>query len=303
MTAQSLQLRIVMPVLNEGAALAMRLAELQSLRSQGAELVLVDGGSQDENWARARPWVDCLLASAPGRALQMNAGALTCNLRPAQAVLFLHADTALPLDALRLIESALATRPWGRFDVRLDAPGWKFRMIETMMNLRSRFSGIATGDQAIFVRREAFESVGGFPVQALMEDIELSSRLRRLSRPACLKDRVVTSARKWQKNGVWRTIALMWRLRLAYFLGAKPEALAVQYGYTPAPALASAAIAVIAKAPIAGLSKTRLVPALRSDGAALGAAGAARAQRKFILQTLHTARESKLGALTLWCAP
>ena len=297
------RLRIVMPVLNEGVDLTARLAALQTLRKQGAQLIIVDGGSTDDSWVRSQPWADRVISSPPGRAQQMNAGAFDTSLPTAQALLFLHADTQLPPDALQWIETALKQRAWGRFNVQLDAPGLAFRMIETMMNLRSRFSGIATGDQAMFVRTEAFQSVGGFPNQALMEDVELSSRLLKLSRPACLGERVTTSARKWQKNGVWKTIFLMWRLRLAYFLGAKPENLALKYGYCSAPSVAQACIAVLAKAPIAGLAKTRLIPALGAEGIALGAVGAARAQRRFILQTLLTTHQSKLGSIALWCAP
>jgi rSAM/selenodomain-associated transferase 2/rSAM/selenodomain-associated transferase 1 len=289
-------LRIVIPVLNEGAALTERLAALQALRAQGAQLVVVDGGSSDESWARARPWVDRLICSAPGRGLQMNAGARDATLCPAHALLFLHADTQLPDDALHAIESALRERPWGRFDVHLNAPGATLRLVESMMNLRSRLSGIATGDQALFVRTDAFEAVGGFPEQPLMEDIELSTRLRKIAKPACLRQRVRTSARKWQKNGVWRTIFLMWRLRWAYFFDAEPADLALAYGYRASPPQASAATAIMAKAPVAGLAKTRLIPAL-------GAVGAARAQRQFIAQSLHTAQQAALGGITLWCAP
>ncbi len=285
-----------MPVLNEGSELTARLVALQSMRAQGADLVVVDGGSTDESWARVRPWVDLYIANTPGRGLQMNAGAFAKGCRPAQALLFLHADTELPADALQLIEAALRQRPWGRFDVRLDAPQASFRMIETMMNLRSRLSGIATGDQAIFVRADTFAAVGGFPDQALMEDIELSKRLHKLSRPICLQQRVTTSARKWQKNGVWRTIFLMWGLRWSYFFGANPTDLALAYGYKEALPLANAALAILAKAPVAGLAKTRLIPAL-------GATGAARAQRRFSMQTIHTAMQTQLGAITLWCAP
>ena len=292
----SVALRIVIPVLNEGSGLTERLIALQELRAQGAELIVVDGGSTDDSWALARPWVDGLIASKPGRAQQMNAGALPASACPARALLFLHADTQLPVNALRLIEAALQGHWWGRFDVRLDAPQAAFRMIERMMNLRSRVSGIATGDQAIFMRASAFQAAGGFPEQALMEDIEMSSRLLKLSRPACLSERVQTSARKWQKAGVWRTIFLMWRLRLAYFFGANPSDLAATYGYASTPPLANAAVAILAKAPVAGLAKTRLIPAL-------GAAGAARAQRQFIAQTLHTAQQAALGPITLWCAP
>jgi rSAM/selenodomain-associated transferase 1 len=161
------------------------------------------------------------------------------------------------------------------------------------MNLRSRWSGIATGDQAMFVRRAVFEAAGGFAPIPLMEDLELSQRLLAWSVPACLNAPVLTSGRRWEQHGVWRTIVLMWRLRAAYRWGADPAALAQRYGYMPR---ATAAVAILAKAPVPGLAKTRLIPAL-------GAAGAARAQRQFALQTLGTARRAATGAVTLWCAP
>lgn len=296
MNARRFKLRIVIPVLNEGAAVVERLKALQSLRKEGAELVVVDGGSTDDSWALAQPWVDRLICSPPGRAKQMNAGAADTAKAQANALLFLHADTQLPHDALNLIMHALAQHAWGRFDVRLDSPDIRLRLVEAMMNIRSRFTGIATGDQAIFVRMDAFLSIGGFPDQRLMEDIELSQRLLEVSPPACLRQRVQTSPRKWERAGVWRTVWLMWRLRLSYFLGASPERLALDYGYHAAPPVAQAAIAILAKAPVPGLAKTRLIPLL-------GASGAARAQRQFIGQTLHTAHQSCLGAITLWCAP
>ena len=149
-------------------------------------------------------------------------------------LLFLHADTALPENADHCIRQALQSGAvWWRFDVRIGSPRPVFRLIETLMNLRSRWSGVATGDQAVFVRRSAFEAVGGFEDIALMEDIALSSALLRLSRPACLRQRVTTSARRWEKQGVWRTVLLMWRLRAAYFFGADPARLALRYGYRP----------------------------------------------------------------------
>jgi rSAM/selenodomain-associated transferase 2/rSAM/selenodomain-associated transferase 1 len=294
-------LRIVIPVLNEGTLLTARLISLQALRSQGVELVLVDGGSTDESWARARPWVDRLIASKPGRAAQMNAGAWDTPSSRAKALLFLHADTELPHDALAAIQVALKQRTWGRFDVQLDALGWRMRMVERMMNWRSRASGIATGDQAMFVRMDTFVRLGGFPEQPLMEDIELSKRLKRISTPACLAQRVRTSARKWQVGGVWRTIMLMWRLRLAYFFGAAPEKLALSYGYKLPSIPAPATIAIFAKAPVPGLAKTRLIPHLGGNHA--GAVRAARLQRQFIGQSLHSAVQSKLGEVSLWCAP
>lgn len=296
MSPRRFKLRIVMPVLNEGAALTERLKALQALRKQGAELVVVDGGSQDESWVRAQPWVDRLLCTTSGRARQMNAGALDTAYSQADALLFLHADTELPSHALEGITDALKERSWGRFDVRLDSAEQPYRMIETMMNHRSRFTGIATGDQAMFVRSDAFRAAGGFPEQPLMEDIELSKCLLKLSRPACLCQRVRTSVRKWQKNGVWRTVFLMWCLRLAYFFGASPAKLALAYGYRSSPNASPASIAILAKAPVPGLAKTRLIPAL-------GAHGAARAQRQFTGQTLHTAQQASLGSFTLWCAP
>jgi rSAM/selenodomain-associated transferase 2/rSAM/selenodomain-associated transferase 1 len=296
MSTRRFKLRIVMPVLNEGAALGEHLKALQSLRKAGAELVVVDGGSTDDSWALALPWVDRLVCSPQGRAAQMNAGAADTGNAQADALLFLHADTKMPSHAFETILQALNQRAWGRFDVRLDSSDTGLRLVETMMNLRSRLTGIATGDQAIFVRADVFRSIGGFADQPLMEDIELSRRLLKLSRPACLDQRVQTSARKWERGGVWRTVWLMWRLRWAYFFGTSPEQLALQYGYRPRPPAELSAIAILAKAPVPGMAKTRLIPLL-------GASGAARAQRQFIGQMLHTAQQSHVGAITLWCTP
>lgn len=284
-------LAIIVPVLNEGAALQARLHALQPLRARGAELVVVDGGSTDGSRAVAAPLADQVLTAPRGRAAQMNAGA--CATRAA-TLLFLHADTQLPPDADGLIATALeAGFAWGRFDVQIEGAHPLLPMVAAFMSTRSRLSGIATGDQAMFVRRAVFNAVGGFAPQPLMEDIDLSRRLRRVSAPACLAARVITSGRRWDQHGLWRTIGLMWRLRAAYFLGASPQALARQYGYT---FRAPAAVAVLAKAPVPGLAKTRLIPAL-------GAAGAARAQRGFALQTLATARAASTGPVALWCAP
>ncbi len=284
-------LAIIVPVLNEGAALAARLQALQPLRSRGAELMVVDGGSTDGSVAVAAALADQVLTAPRGRAAQMNAGA--CATR-AGTLLFLHADTQLPPDADALIEQALdAGCAWGRFDVHIAGAHPLLPMVAAFMNARSRITGIATGDQAMFVRRAVFNAVGGFAPQPLMEDIALSRRLRAVGAPACLAARVITSGRRWDEHGLWRTIALMWRLRAAYFLGASPQALAARYGYaTRAPA----ALAILAKAPVPGLAKTRLIPAL-------GAAGAARAQRGFALQTLATARAAATGSVALWCAP
>jgi rSAM/selenodomain-associated transferase 2/rSAM/selenodomain-associated transferase 1 len=298
-------LRIVIPVLNEGHGLAARLRALQPLRARGAEVVVVDGGSTDTTWAIARALADRVMLAPRGRAAQMNAGAnwnetdhksASLQRLHTSALLFLHADTALPPDADALIERALQTSFWGRFDVRMDSEQWPLRMIASMMNLRSRLTGIATGDQAMFVRRETFESLGGFAPIPLMEDIALSKSLAHVGAPACLREPVTTSARRWQKHGVWRTVLLMWRLRAAYFFGSAPQALALRYGYACAPVPVAAALAVMAKAPLAGFAKTRLIPLL-------GAAGAARAQRRFTRDTLYTAQCFAPTATTLWCAP
>ncbi len=227
--AMSLSLAIVIPVLDEAGTLMPRLLALAPMRQRGARVVVVDGGSADETLAIARAHADVALVAPRGRGAQMNAGAAAYA---ADVLLFLHADTVLPDQADGLVLAALeSASDWGRFDVRIDNPRLVFRCIEGMMNWRSRWSGIATGDQAIFVRRDAFARVGGFADIPLMEDIALSRALKRVAPPVCLRARVSTSARRWEKHGVWRTVWLMWRLRAAYFFGADPAALAVRYGY------------------------------------------------------------------------
>lgn len=224
-------LSIIVPVLNEGATLAARLDALAPLRARGAELVVVDGGSTDDSWMLARPRADRLLLAARGRAAQMNAGAAAaCG----DVLLFLHADTALPLQADRSVLQAVQRgAAWGRFDVQIDGRHPMLRVVGAMMNARSRYSGIATGDQAIFVRRAVFEGLGGFPEMELMEDVTLSQRLRAVSSPACLREQVSTSGRRWDRHGVFRTAVLMGRLRFAYWRGADPAELARRYGTHP----------------------------------------------------------------------
>lgn len=225
-------LSIVIPVLDEEAGIVAALTALAPLRARGAELIVVDGGSRDHTVTLARPLCDRIVTSARGRAAQMNAGAA---LAQGDVLLFLHADTRLPDNADALIERALdlGRRGWGRFDVRIVGDHWFLPVIAAMMNTRSRATGIATGDQAMFVIREAFAMIGGFPDISLMEDIEMSRRLKKLSRPICLRERAATSGRRWERNGVFKTILLMWRLRLAYFLGAEPADLARIYGHGP----------------------------------------------------------------------
>jgi len=219
---------IVIPVLNEAAAIATTLGALQPVRRAGAEIVVVDGGSRDGTPRLAMPLADRVVAAPRGRASQMNAGAAAAR---CDSLLFLHADTVLPPDALASIETALRARAWGRFDVAIDGADPLLAVVAACMNLRSRLTGIATGDQAIFIRRAAFDALGGFPAIPLMEDVAFSRKARRaLGRPACLRSRVLTSGRRWERHGVLRTIVLMWRLRLAYALGADPHRLARRYG-------------------------------------------------------------------------
>lgn len=225
-------LLVVMPVLNEGQALSASLQALAPLRRDGVQIVVVDGGSTDDSVAIASGMADRTMQGTRGRAAQMNAGAAALS---SGVLLFLHADTRLPADAVDMIMKAIDSgHAWGRFDVHIDSDRRSLRMVAALMNLRSRLTGIATGDQAIFMARGAFSDVGGFAPIALMEDIDMSRRLKKISAPACLRARVLTSARRWERSGVWRTIWLMWRLRAAYFFGADPSRLAMRYGHARA---------------------------------------------------------------------
>jgi len=225
-------LSIIIPALNEEAGIAAALEALADLRRCGHEVIIVDGGSSDRTAERARRLADVVLAAPRGRAAQMNAGAAQAT---GDILVFLHADTRLPPAADRLIVDGLRRSRclWGRFDVAIAGSNPMLRVVAATMNLRSRTSGIATGDQAIFVTRGAFADCGGYPDIPLMEDIALSRRLKRISRPLCLKARVTASGRRWEQHGITRTILLMWQLRLAYFLGAEPAELARRYGYVP----------------------------------------------------------------------
>jgi rSAM/selenodomain-associated transferase 2 len=211
-------LSVVVPVLNEAAGIRAALEALAPLRARGHEVIVVDGGSSDGTADIAAGLCDRVLTAPRGRALQMNAGARVAH---GELLLFLHADTRLPAD-FTIPDSAV----WGRFDVRIDGRHPLLKVVACAMNLRSRFTGIATGDQAMFVRRAVFP---GFPEIALMEDVALSKVLKQRGRPTCLHEKVTTSGRRWEAHGVLRTIFLMWRLRLLYFLGVSPEALARKY--------------------------------------------------------------------------
>jgi len=220
------RLTIVLPVLNEAAIIVAALQALAPLRARGAEIIVADGYSRDGTAKLAEPFADRIITVRRGRGAPMNAGAA---LGTGDALLFLHADTTLPDSADRLIEAALARRAWGRFDLRIAGRHPFLAVVARMINLRSRLTGIATGDQAIFVSRKAFEAVGGFPDLPLMEDIAISRRLKRLCRPFCIATPAITSGRRWEQNGVIRTIVLMWRLRLSYYLGVEPALLAKLY--------------------------------------------------------------------------
>lgn len=217
------RLSIVIPVLNEAATIEASLRALGNWRIAGAELIVVDGGSDDDTVALARPLCDKLIMSRVGRARQMNAGAASAN---RAEILFLHADTRLPEPACWI---GLEAGEWGFFSVRLQPSTPALRMVSCMMNLRSRLTRVGTGDQCLFVARNLFERLGGFADIELMEDVALCKMLRRESRPRCMSEAVISSSRRWLQHGVLRTIVLMWQLRLLYFLGADPARLAHRY--------------------------------------------------------------------------
>jgi rSAM/selenodomain-associated transferase 2 len=221
-------LSIVIPCLNEASGIVRTLELLQPMRVRGAEIIVADGGSGDGTAMLAAPFADRLIHAPRGRAAQMNAGAAAAR---ADILLFMHADCAPPPNADELIVNGLTAsgKHWGRFDVVLDGSHPLLKVVAGMMNLRSRWTGIATGDQGIFMTRALFAQLGGYPTLPLMEDIALSRRAKREGAPLCLRERVVASARRWERHGVLRTVVLMWRLRFAYFLGADPARLALRY--------------------------------------------------------------------------
>jgi len=221
-----MQLSIIIPTLDEATSIVALLRQLQPLRRRGHEVILVDGGSTDETVAVAEPLVDRLLVTPAGRAGQLNAGASTAN---GQILWFVHADSVIPGKADDLIAKSMSHK-WGYFNVRLSGNRKLLRIVERLMNLRSRITGIATGDQGIFVLRAVFESMGGYANLPLMEDIDLSKRLKREQWPVCVKQTLVTSSRRWEQKGIVRTILLMWSLRLAWFLGVPAKRLVTHYG-------------------------------------------------------------------------
>ncbi len=217
---------IIIPTLNEEKSIQSCLWALQPLRSN-CELIIVDGDSTDNTRRLAAPLADKVILSAKGRAKQMNNGAKQAT---GELLIFLHADTGLPENALPLIQEKIShSRQWGRFDIQLSGNLFLLKVIAQMMNWRSRLTGIATGDQVIFVTRQAFEKAGHYPEISLMEDIALCRKLKKIGPPICLKDQVISSGRRWEQNGIYRTILLMWALRLRYFFGADPKTLAFLY--------------------------------------------------------------------------
>jgi rSAM/selenodomain-associated transferase 2 len=218
-----MQVSIIVPVLNEAAVLQPL---LHMLSNRVTEVIVVDGGSSDGSVDVARQFADHCFSSSPGRARQMNAGAACAS---GEWLWFVHADSRLlhPLtDYLAFIEQA---DHWGFFGLKLSGSGFSFRLIERFINWRSTVSSMATGDQGIFLRRKLFNELGGFAEQPLMEDVELSKCLRRVAPAAPSQVLLQTSSRRWEERGVVRTVLLMWRLRLLYFLGASPHWLARQY--------------------------------------------------------------------------
>jgi len=221
------KISIIIPVLNEEISLSRLAEHLQFIRQQGHEIIIVDGGSVDNTLSIAYSLTDTVIISKPGRALQMNSGAAVAS---GDVLLFLHADTFLPDDSVQIISDlSLSENYWGRFDVRLSSGKFVFRLIERLMNFRSCLTSIVTGDQAMFVEKNLFDRVGGFAEIALMEDIEISQRLKKIVKPICIKQKVITSSRRWESNGVVATVLLMWKLRLYYFFGASPEKLKQLY--------------------------------------------------------------------------
>tara|TARA_B100000809_G_scaffold256214_2_gene295854 strand:+ start:1603 stop:2289 length:687 start_codon:yes stop_codon:yes gene_type:complete len=222
-----MRLSIVIPVLNDGQRLEHTLTQLQSLKSHAVELIVVDGGSVDNSVDIAEALAHKVVISAAGRALQMNTGA---QLSQSEYLLFLHADSQLPVTILQSLDSwYLSTEKWGFFKLQFDDNRWPYRMIASAINWRSSLTRVSSGDQCQFFRREFFEQLGGFPNLALMEDIAISKLARRDIRPCIGSSHVLTSARRWQAHGWVKTIVFMWSCRLAYCIGVPTTWLAKMY--------------------------------------------------------------------------
>lgn len=221
------KLSLIIPVFNESDCIQQCLNELQELRQQGHEVIVVDGGSRDNTVSLATALSDTVIHAKKSRAIQMNAGA---QIATGDYFLFLHADTKLPDNVSRLfLKIKKHDDKWGRFDIKLSGNHFLFRIIEKCMNIRSRLTSIATGDQVIFVHKELFNQIEGFPQQTLMEDIAISKLLSERFKPVCLKENVVSSSRRWEQNGIVKTIIRMWFLRLLYYFDYDTNKLAKMY--------------------------------------------------------------------------
>jgi len=217
---------IIIPVLNEEQSVKSLLQQLQAYRQQGHEVIVVDGGSDDGTVFVSKPLADKVITSGSGRAKQMNKGVEeSVN----EVLWFLHADTSIPKNAIETIQELLSKNDWGRFNIKLSGSHFLFRIIENMINIRSCLSGIATGDQGIFVKKKTFKSINGYSEITLMEDVALSKKLKTISAPICVKEVLTTSSRRWEKNGIIKTILLMWYLRFLYWIGVSPSSLAKLY--------------------------------------------------------------------------
>lgn len=229
---------IIVPILNEANNLPHLFTYIAGLNPLPQQIILVDGGSNDDSFEWAQKFIADLnnsnqsainwqvVKSQAGRARQMNKGA---SLATSDILLFLHADTELPTHAVADIQTAMQKSEWGRFNVKLNSRQPMLWVVSHMINLRSRLTSIATGDQAIFITRKLFEQVGGYPQQALMEDVELCKQLKAKSKPACLKTKVITSARRWEQHGICRTILLMWQLRFDHWRGVSADNIKARY--------------------------------------------------------------------------
>lgn len=258
---------IIIPVLNEYLALTQLLPHfIKQSETQDLELIICDGGSFDltQHYVlqlkAQNPIVISYVSSELGRAKQMNEGA---RLAKYSQLLFLHADTQLPEDWFELIRD----KQWGCFQVRLSGDKQVFRLIESMMNWRSCTSQVATGDQAIFVNKDLFEKIGGYPDEPLMEDIAISKLLRKNHLISCVKKPLVTSSRRWEQKGVFKTIFLMWKLRLMFFLGVSPKKLVKLYYPNYKSKRLEGVIQIFSKLPIIGFVKTRLIPQMGAESA------------------------------------
>ena len=224
-----MKISIIIPILNEASRIPQLTEELKKLDQRSCEIIIVDGGSKDNSVEIAEHAGFKVEKTICGRAHQMNTGAIFAT---GSVLLFLHADTQIPENVDLLVKKIFSDNPsfcWGYFRVRISGYSKVLLIVGFMMNLRAYLTSIVTGDQVIFVKKKNFFKVGCFPEQLLMEDIELAKKLRGLSPPGCINDHVITSGRRWELHGVWRTIFLMWRLRWDYWRGIPPDKLAEKY--------------------------------------------------------------------------